>query len=174
MSNIKILDDTILTMEEPKIESRRKNPLVSILILLVGVVMVMSAYTVGFIEENANISSALIFIGFIIAVTGLVKILIVLFGKGRPFYNGKPMIRHTFKNEYVMRERARDAVEKGDFKELEEIPRGESSSILSVVYTTKDCEIVLAQSLEYIPHTYEPTTEIKVFRKGDFVRADKF
>lgn len=174
MSNMKILDDTIFELEDLNIESRRKNPLVSIIILIVGVLLIVAAYNVGPIKESTNISSALIFIGFVVALAGFVMILACLFGKGRPFYNGKALKRYTFKHEQVMRERARDAVSKGDFKTLSEIPLGETSSILSVVYKPSNDEIAIAQTLEYIPHTYEPITEIAVFKKGEFTKADKF
>lgn len=173
MNNQKALDDIIFELEGFQIESRKKNPLTSIIILIIGLVMIISAFKVEAIRASANLSSALIFIGFIVAFTGFVKILMDLFGKGRPFYNGKALRRYTFKNDTVMREQARNALEKGDFKELSEIPHGETSAILSVVYKTDDDQIAIAQTLEYIPHTYNPITEIKTFAKGEFTKGGK-
>ena len=169
-----LIDEAIYDLGDLHITRKKKNPLASIIVLLVGVGLTASVYTVEAIQSNANLSSALILIGGITAIIGLVKTLICLFHKGLPVYKptGERLRRFEFFYEAANRDRVCDCVRRGDFKALAEIPQSNTSAIIAILYKTPGDNIALAQVLEFIPHFHRPVMETQIFPKGGFKTAE--
>ena len=56
------------------------------------------------------------------------------------------------------------ALEAGDADRLSRIPRGGSTSgVLLTLYATGSGSFAMAQVLEYVPHAFEPVTEVVLF-----------
>ena len=68
--------------------------------------------------------------------------------------------------------RVETLVAAGDFKTLESLPRGTASGLIVVVYATKSGKFAMAQTLEYVPHEYQPVSEPHLFEEGKFTVAD--
>ncbi|MDR0419728.1 MAG: hypothetical protein LBH34_05915 [Prevotellaceae bacterium] len=158
MSEIKLISDAIYDMDKSLIGFRRKKPLLSSIILILGIVcMIISSL------------KSMIPLGLLLVLTGAILLFIDLLQK-QPYY--VPTKERLLKKELLFDMGKRDVVRKnvmdGDFSALESVSQKEDGAIKVVIYKPKSEDILLAQVQEYIPHTYEPMTEIKVFKKGEY------
>lgn len=158
MSEIKLINDAIYDMDKSLIGSRRKKPLLSSIILILGLVCMMVPSL-----------KSMMLLGLLLVLTGVILLFIDLLQK-QPYYI--PTKEKLFKKELLFDMGKRDVIRKdvmnGDFSALEGVSQKEDGAIKVVVYKPKSGDILLTQVQEYIPHAYEPMTEMKVFKKGEY------
>jgi len=123
------IDNTILTTEG--ITGKRKNPICSIIILVIGACMVWKSSELDSLIPSMEIGGALTAVGAMIALYGFIKLLIICNTKKRiPYFNGKPLKRIEKFYEGDKLVQLCNAVNNKDLNAIEKI---ETSSISAVI-----------------------------------------
>ena len=145
------IDDVLYTVTEGRIVRRRKNPLPALLIGVAGAGLAIWSLTASSMSEHENLASMLMLLGGGVALVGLIM-------AGIALASGSPVYEPARKQDLCA------ALEAGDADRLSRIPRGGSTSgVLLTLYATGSGSFAMAQVLEYVPHAFEPMTEVVLF-----------
>ena len=144
------IDDVLYTVTEGRIVRRRKNPLPALLIGVAGAGLAIWSLTASSMSEHENLASMLMLLGGGVALVGLIMAGIAL-ASGSPVYEptGEKIRRGSIYYDTARKQDLCAALEAGDADRLSRIPRGGS--------------FAMAQVLEYVPHAFEPMTEVVLF-----------
>lgn len=170
-----ILEEAIYDLEGLGIEPRKRNIILPAAVLLAGIFLITASYKTEFISSNANLSSGSLLTGFIMIVIGLVMTISRLMSKGIPFYvpSNEKLRKYELSFDAGVKEKVKKCISEGDLESLTDLNEGQSSAVKAVIYKTSCGELVVAQVQEYVPHSYQPADDIKVFRKGEYIRSAK-
>ena len=157
------------------IVGRRYNPILGIVITLAAAAAMFGANHIEPFASNRDMFQYLMMGGFLVLATGATMICYWLFGDSvHPYY--KPTNERLVRTDMIFNvadiNRVETLVAAGDFKTLESLPRGTASGLIVVVYATKSGKFAMAQTLEYVPHEYQPVSEPHLFEEGKFTVAD--
>ena len=156
----KIFDKTFL--ENNGITTKKSTPFIPLLIFATSAVSFGIAF--GMSEENGAKMPTLM-IAFILAVIGIIKIFA---GGKKLIYNptGEEITKRELFFELRMKESVIGMVEKGDIAALEakEI-KNDNLPVKVELYSTASHSIVICRAYHFVPYTYEPLTENKIFKK---------
>lgn len=171
MKTYKTIDDAIYEIANEQIIKRRRNPAAAIIILVAGLAVI----GIGYFGERPAPFSWMIIAGFIMALAGIVKIVIDLLDKGRPYYkpNGEKLRRYELIFDTPYRLKVCQCVNEGDLDALTVLPHGKSASVVAVIYKTAQNDIAMTQVFDHDPRRRRPLTEMKMFEKGQFVLTQK-
>ena len=158
------IDEVLYSISPDTIVGRRYNP-------ILGIVITLAAAAAMF----GDMFQYLMMGGFLVLATGATMICYWLFGDSvHPYY--KPTNERLVRTDMIFNvadiNRVETLVAAGDFKTLESLPRGTASGLIVVVYATKSGKFAMTQTLEYVPHEYQPVSEPHLFEEGKFTVAD--
>lgn len=159
------IDDVLYAVTEGRIVRRRKNPLPALLIGVAGAGLAIWSLTASSMSEHENLASILMLLGGGVALVGLIMAGIAL-ASGSPVYEptGERIRRGSIYYDTARKQELCAALEAGDADRTSRIPRGGSTSgVLLTLYATGSGSFAMAQVLEYVPHAFEPVTEVVLF-----------
>ncbi len=171
----KHIDEVLYSISPDTIVARRYNPILGIVITLVAAAAMIGANYIEPFASNRDLYQYLMMAGFLVLATGATMICYWLFGDSvRPHYapTGERLVRTDLIFNIADVNRVETLVAAGDFKALERLPRSSASGLIVVVYATKSGKFAIAQTLEYVPHEYQPVSEAHLFEEGKFTVAD--
>ncbi len=151
------------------VTKKRKSPLPAILLTAAGLLVAFLHKLVPAVAGNADLSSSMIIIGWIIVVAGITRLVISMAGNSWEFYykpTGEKLRRHELSFDNADKGKVLDCVTSGNFEKLASIGRSNISAVKVSFYATAGRNVLWAQVLEFIPHTHEPITDIIAFEKG--------
>ncbi|MBR5845312.1 MAG: hypothetical protein IKY65_03520 [Rikenellaceae bacterium] len=169
------IDEVLYSISPDTIVGRRYNPILGIVITLAAAAAMFGANYIEPFASNRDMFQYLMMGGFLVLATGATMICYWLFGDSvHPYY--KPTNERLVRTDMIFNvadiNRVETLVAAGDFKTLESLPRGTASGLIVVVYATKSGKFAMAQTLEYVPHEYQPVSEPHLFEEGKFTVAD--
>ncbi len=169
------IDEVLYSISPDTIVGRRYNPILGIVITLAAAAAMFGANHIEPFASNRDMFQYLMMGGFLVLATGATMICYWLFGDSvHPYY--KPTNERLVRTDMIFNvadiNRVETLVAAGDFKTLESLPRGTASGLIVVVYATKSGKFAMAQTLEYVPHEYQPVSEPHLFEEGKFTVAD--
>lgn len=153
MKNISNVDD-LLSLDN-NITAKKKSPMVSIFIGLMGLAVIGYAIT---IRENFNLSSAFLAIGsalFIASIIGLVRKRMTLYytPTGEKFICKQRYFGLCNKSEVM------ESLNNKDFVKLSAATSNNDSALMVIIYSTPNDSHGVAQVLEYKDYQYAPLNE---------------
>lgn len=150
MSEILNIEDKLKSIEV--IITKRKNPIVPVMILLLSVAC--GVYSMA-AHNGENMGFGLLFIAIILAIIGLKGLVLP-----------KKILKYMPTNEIITkkefyyatgeRKEVEDCLKAKGFEMLKCLPQGASSSLRVVLYTTGSGSYSIAQLQQYVPHEYIP------------------
>lgn len=162
MDNYELLANAI--KHHPDIVTRRKNPILPLVFILVGCVMAFLSLRLPMLVDDKNLSSALMLIGGLLAFFGIFRLITSLSGRIPVFApTGEQMRRKEFFYEAADKSKLLEAFSSKDMARISRIPRGQSSNVVLMTYSTSSGSCVLAQVQEYVPHEFVPVTDVVRF-----------
>lgn len=144
---------------------RRRKSLLPFFVLLAAGAAMIAANNILAGELTNNLSSALVFSGGILALTGMIAIVVRRFGSdGAPFLReGKTFLRYEeFYFERPSREEVVRTIEQGDLRRLSAMPRAQVPALAVAVYRSRDNRFAAMQAFEYAELEYKPLTALKI------------
>ncbi len=149
---------------------RRRKPLLTPFLLLVGGVIVLLPLFTGRPALTADLHSAALLVGALLALCGLVLLLARLFDRtGVPYYTaGRCRLRYEeLRFGRGVRETVAARVDAGDLAGLDALPRAQVPEIAVALYRSPDGRFVAMQAFEYVDLEYRPLTGLRVCRAGE-------
>lgn len=133
-----------------------KSRFVPILLLLLGVAVVVLAFSVD--RDAENLSTALLTVGFVVAVIGAVG---CIRPGERVVYEptGEVMTLRKRSHEDCVQLNVEKAIADGDVSAMELLRAEGSTPLMSVCWATRSGKVVVSQLHRYVPYEYKPTME---------------
>lgn len=160
----KLIDEVLAEVAPDKIVMHRRSPLAAIIVLFVGVLLlVLNSTASGDHESGLQAGAA---IGGVIACgVGVVMMILTFTGKKNMPYSvaeRKALRKTTNFYSFTDRDKVAEAVRNNNHKALDKIPTSQSAAVLHICWATPSGKLRIEQVQEYIPHRYEPVTEVLV------------
>ncbi len=171
----KHIDEVLYNISPDAIVGRRYNPFLGIVITIAAAAAMLGANYIEPFASNRDMFQYLMMAGFLVFATGATMVCYSFFGDSvRPYYapTNERLVRTDLMFNIADINRVEKLVAEGDFKALERLPRSSASGLIVVVYATKSGKFAMAQTLEYVPHEYQPVSEPHLFEEGKFTVAD--
>lgn len=171
----KHIDEVLYSISPDTVVARRYNPILGIIITVVAAGTMLGANQIEPFASNRDLYQYLMMAGFMVLATGVTMICYWLFGDSvKPHYapTGEKLVRHDLIFNIADVNRVETLVAAGDFKALEKLPHSSASGLIVVVYAAKSGKFAMAQTLEYVPHEYQPVSATHLFEEGKFTVAD--
>lgn len=153
MSDIKNIDNIL--SDNTDITVKKKNRIVSIIILVASVVF---GYFSMQMPDNENLGFALLFVGIVLAVIGLVGTL-----KPKKYLcyipTGEVLKEHLYYFDAGDKKAVDIAIKAGELNLLKLMTTKESTNMRAIVYTTPSMSYVVSQMQTYVPYEYVPVEE---------------
>lgn len=157
------------------IAKKRKSPLGSIIWIAAGAAIAATRYFVPSIAASADISSAVMIVGWTLAIFGMIKLVIVLSGsKSFDYYyipTNEKLKLHELSYDLSHKDTICAFTQKGEFDKIAAIDRSSISSVKLSFYATPSREVKWAQVFEFVPHTHIPVTEVIAYEKCPLPQA---
>ncbi len=161
----KLIEEVLYEVAPDKIIKRRRSPLWSMVLVVVGVVLMMlkseDPETNG---ANGLLAGALL-TGVVCVVVGVVLTFRALTGKGGVPWSVDERCRlrkcttfYSFEN----RDLVADCVRSNDRRTLAKVPVSQSAAVLLISWSTPSGRLRVEQVQEFVPHRYQPVTEVFV------------
>lgn len=165
-NDFKVIDDTLYTgIAAEDISQRRKSPVISLAVALAGCALAVWSLTARTMVDHDNLSSTLMLVGGLIAIVGFIKAGVSL-SATMPVYKptGERIRRYEIFYQATDKPALCAAVTAGDMERLVGIPRTDKSSgLLLTLYATESGSFSMGQVSQYVPHAFEPVTEVVRF-----------
>ncbi len=160
----KLIDEVMAEVAPDKIVMRRRSPLAAIVVLLVGILLlILNAISPSNNESGLQAGAAL---GGVVACgIGTAMLILALTGKkNRPWSvaEHKALRKTTTFYSFAERDNVAEAVRNNNLKALAKLPTSQSAAVLHICWATPSGKLRVEQVQEYIPHRYEPVTEVLV------------
>lgn len=138
-----------------EIDVKSKSRFVPVMLLLVGIIIVVLAFVV---KELDNLSTALLTVGFVLAVVGVVKC--VRPGE-RLVYRptGEVIGLRKLNHELEFKPNIECAIVDGNIEGIITLRADGSAPLMSVCWSTPSGSLFVGQLLQYIPYEYKPQME---------------
>ena len=133
--------------------------------ILAGSALAVWSLTSDTMVDRGNLSSMLMLVGGLIAIVGFIKAG-VTFSSAAPVYKptGERIRRYEIYYQAADKPALCAAVSSGDMERLVNIPRNDkSSSLLLTLYATESGSFSMGQVSQYVPHAFEPVTDVVRF-----------
>ena len=131
-----------------------KSRFVPILLLLLGVALIVLAFSVD--KDAENLSTALLTVGFVVAVIGAVGCIRpgerVVYGP-----TGEVMTLRKRCHEDCAQLNVERAIADGDVATMELLRAEGTTPLMSVCWATRSGRVVVGQLHRYVPYEYSPT-----------------
>jgi len=167
MSQFKSIDEAIYTIDGSNIVARKKNPTLSIVVILVGAAFLAAMEYTHSVKANKELASGLLLVGILVVLVGLIMLILNVTHKGTPFYI--PAGEHLRRRQRSFDQNVKDQVVKllteGDIAAIDDMPEGETGAIFVTTYRSRHNKVVFGQVQEFVPHYYVPITDVLVFKK---------
>lgn len=144
---------------------RRKPLLIPMLLLLAGAALLVMNNLYG-AEVSNNLRSAVVFIGGLTALVGLVGTVVRLVGSGGIPYHKGDRCYLRYEELYFDRkawQEVTECVQRGEVARLLSMPHSGVPAVTVSLYHTPDNRIAAMQAYEFMDLEYKPLSEIKVF-----------
>lgn len=167
MESIKHIDEAIFDLGEQTIVKKRKSIVAAVIVLAIGIAMVVASMT-PVVAANENLHAGVMFLGWTLLVAGVVWALTTFFGSGgRVYYlpTGEYLKRTEMFYDAEHFGVVAECVRNGDFSKLAQIEGGAGASVMVVFYQGRKGGVTICQLFRYVPHSYEPESEMLVFEK---------
>ncbi|WP_295940228.1 hypothetical protein [uncultured Alistipes sp.] len=143
---------------------RRKSQLVPAVLFILGaaLIVVNSVYASSL---SANVSSALVFIGGVLAVTGMIMAAMRAFGSsGVPFHKkaNSSLVYDELYLDRTARPKVVTAIEEGGVDRLLGMDRAKVPALTVAIYRTPDNRFAAMQAFEYADLEYKQITGLKI------------
>ena len=165
-NDFKVIDDTLYSgVAAEDIIQRRKSPVIALIVALAGSALAVWSLTSDTMVDRGNLSSMLMLVGGLIAIVGFIKAG-VTFSSAAPVYKptGERIRRYEIYYQAADQPALCAAVSSGDMERLVNIPRNDkSSSLLLTLYATESGSFSMGQVSQYVPHAFEPVTDVVRF-----------
>lgn len=151
MNQIVSIDDLIRN-DNDQIIRKRKNPTLFILLFIIGIISLFFAYSPALMDKM-NLVTGLWVLGFSFIVAGAVGLIV----PRKAFYykpTGEQLIRKELYFNPKDKNRALEALIKGDSDLLPPQIPNSRAAIMVVMYCTSQNYCVLAQPMEYVPFQF--------------------
>lgn len=171
----KHIDEVLYSISPEQIVGRRYNPMLGIVIVVVAAAAMLSANFIEPFASDRDLFQYLMMVGFMVLITGITMICYWLFGDSvHPYYapTNERLTRTDLSFNIADANRVEKLVAAGDFKALESLPRSAASGLIVVIYTVASGKFAMAQTLEYVPHEYQPISDPHLFEEGEFVAGE--
>ncbi len=165
----KNIDKAFAEIAQEKVTKKRKSPLGAIIFTVIGLAVAFLDRFVPAIAGSVDLTSALIIVGWSLALFGIVKLVLIYGGNSWDFHyqpTGEKLKKYELSYEASDKARVQDFVTGGRFDKLAGIPRSSSTSVKVTLYAIPHKEVLWAQVFEFVPHVHEPVTEAIAFEKG--------
>ncbi len=143
---------------------RRKSALMAVLLLVAGVAVLM--LNGMYAEElSNNLRSAVVLIGSVLTLTGMILAAARFFStEGAPYYpKGGCFLRYEERYyDRVCREEVLAAVAQGDLPRLKVIPRTQVPALVVATYESEEGSFAAMQAFEYADLEYRPLSDLKI------------
>lgn len=143
---------------------RRKPLLIPAVLLLAGVLMIVLNNIYG-AAMSADLRSAVVFVGGVLAIGGLCALLARVFNSGGVPYHKGAKCRLRYEELYFepgVRANVMANVAGGEVKKLLIMPRAQVPSVAVALYRTSDNRFAAMQAFEYADLEYKPLTELRI------------
>lgn len=160
----KLIDEVLAEIAPDKIVMHRRSPLTAIIVLLVGIVLLILNFTASGDNESGLQAGAALG-GTVACGIGVVMLILAFTGKkNRPYSiaERKALRKTTTFYSFADRNKVAEAVRNNDLKALAKLPTSQSAAVLHICWATPSGKLRVEQVQEYIPHRYEPVTEVLV------------
>ena len=171
----KHIEEALYSISPDTVVGRRYNPIWGFVITFATAAIMIGANYIEPFASNRDMFQYLMMGGFLALTTGATMICYWLFGDSmRPYYapTNEKLVRTDMMFNIAEINRVEALVAAGDFKSLEKMPHSSASGLIVVVYSTKSRKFAMAQTLEYVPHEYQPVSDPHLFEEGKFTVAD--
>lgn len=146
---------------------RRRKPFSMPLVMLFAGAALIVANRIWGAGLNNDLRSALVFVGGVLAIVGLMTTLARLFGGGVPYHTeAEAYLR--YEELYFDRKWLREVasyVESGDVKRLRALERSRVPAVAVALYATPDGRFSAMQAFEYADLEYRPLSGLKVVNR---------
>lgn len=160
--------EAMYALPEGVVVKRRKSQLSAAVLFIAGVALVVVNNMYG-AEFSNNMRSAIVFIGGLLILSGMVMAAIRLFGSGGvPFHKGKHCYL-VFEELYFDRSVRADvvqSVEDGAVDRLLGLARANVPALTVALYRTPDNSFAAMQAFEYADLEYKPLTRLNIVDKA--------
>ena len=146
---------------------RRKSPYISVALFAAGT-FAMILNELYATEMSNNLQSAVVFIGGVIALTGLILLASRLFGNDGAPYHLKEQCFLRYEELYFDHNELAQVVSDVNNGAIELLLNSKHTNIPSVavaLYRTTDNRFVAMQAFEYADFEYRPLTDLRVVRR---------
>ena len=164
----------VLYQVNTDIVRRKKNPVLPILVGVCGVALTIWSLNATALEDKANLSAALLFLGIVLILVGVVAV-IRAFTSSCPYY--RPTGERLYRSERFFEQKDKrtlcQALEAGEVETVAALPRSETSGVVLTIFSTRSGSCTLVQVAEYVPHRFVPITSVVSFtqEQAKIVRA---
>ena len=144
---------------------RKKDIVLPIAILVVGIVIVVLNYALALEEKSADVSSSLLLgAGAVIIIGGMMLLSRIFDDTGRPWHRptNRPL---RYEEHYYPTERRGEILRYVDevaYKKLLAADSGQVSGIAVAIYRSEDLKFCAMQAYEYRDYEYRPITGIRI------------
>ena len=159
MENLESLEEKIKNMEDEKIIKMKNNPLYSIVLLVIGVVIVVLGAAM---IQSGSLKILTIASGIIIAVVGLV---FVVKNTGSCYIyepTGKKLKKYKVSLDESDAKKMVSCISNHNFTAVKYMKSGIASGNLLEARGTDDGEVFLFQLSKYIPYEFVPSSQVVV------------
>jgi hypothetical protein len=167
MENLERIENKIQNMKEEQILKVKSNPLGSIGIMILGIIIAILGITV---VHSESLSPLLAVAGGATAITGVIYLLMKT-GKNAGDYiyesTGKKLKKYNVYIDAHDAKKVISCISNNNFNGLKGIKKTVDSGFLLEMRGTDDGLIFLFQLLEYIPHSFVPSSPVIVLRGED-------
>lgn len=166
MNDYPSFDEQLYEVAGEDIAKRKKSFIIPLILLIAGALLAVWSVASPGLKELTALSSVLMLTGVVVAFVGLIQGGIAFSSKGIipvEQATGKRIRRsqHFFDNKD--KTALRSALADGNPEKLADIRQGDSSGVMLTLYATSDGALTLVQLSEYVPHTYQPASEVYKF-----------
>ena len=160
--NIKDFNEALYASSNGVIVERRKNFVLPIIILLVGVVLLVANSFLQDSPENNDIKSALVLIGGLMTIVGVIYVAVKVFGKGVPYHKEEHsfLLHKQYAFDRALQSQVVAAVEKCDKIALDAIEESDVAGVIVVCYYSSKSNYRVMQAFAYEDFTYQSLTRL--------------
>ena len=163
------IESTSLCLPDGVVVKGRKSKVVPLCLTLAGVVLLVVNGLLPATAGYEDLKSALVLFGGVIFATGVLLLLVRLFGdSGVPLY-GENRVPLVWSERYYPKSAASavaDCLTRHDWARLRSIAQSQVPAIRLVAYHTPDEGFVACQAFEYVELEERPLTELHIVRSG--------
>ena len=155
-------------MSEYDIVSKKKSPITGIGLTVIGVTLVVLGSTE--IIKGDILEMTVMSLGAIVALYGLFRLVMVCQKDAVDYIytpTGRKLKKHKIYINATDRLKMDKCIENNDYSKMKHIGKENSSNNMLHIFAAEDGEIAILQLLEYIPHFFEPTSDVVVVRGNE-------